>query len=82
MNQGLSAQVLTRKPHPFPLHFVEREGVRQASGAKKILFQNETDLKHISLTQPLERDHYQGLKIILQNETDLQQIFYVKKKSK
>jgi hypothetical protein len=31
-----------------------RERVRQASGAKKILFQNETYLKQISLMQPLK----------------------------
>jgi len=43
MNQGFSAQVLTRKPLPLlPLHEVGSEGVRQASGAKKSLFQNET----------------------------------------
>jgi hypothetical protein len=53
MNQGLSAQVLTSKP--LPLHGacterserVEREGVRQASSAKIILFQNATDLQQI-----------------------------------
>jgi hypothetical protein len=37
-----------------------RQVVRR-SGAKINLFQNETYLKHISLTQPLKRDHDQAL---------------------
>ena len=53
MNQGLCAQVLTGKhQHEF----------KQASGAKNIMFQNATDLQHIPLTEPLERDYYQALK--------------------
>ena len=49
MVQEFSAQVLPGKPLPLlSLHFVEREGVRQARGPVIILFQNETDLKQIA----------------------------------
>jgi len=52
MNQLFSAQALTRKALPLlPLHFVEREGVRQAIGAKKILFQNATYLQQIAANE-------------------------------
>jgi hypothetical protein len=54
MNQTFRAQELIR--NRLPLHEVEREGVRQAGSAVINLFQNETYLKHISLTQPLKRD--------------------------
>jgi hypothetical protein len=53
MNQKFSSQLLTSKTH---LEY------KQADSAVINLFQNETYLKHISLTQPLERDYDQALK--------------------
>ncbi len=49
---------------------------KQASSAKKFMFQNETDLKQISLTKPLERVLTRHWKDTLQDATDLQHIVH------
>jgi len=76
MNQPFSAQGLTSiVGATLAVALVKHD--RQASCAKKILFQHATDLKQITSNAASGGRSRPGLKNLLQDVTDLQQIFYV-----